>query len=326
MQTFIVYQEDGVYAGWPANHGAWQWGDELLVGFMRGQHKKVGMHNIVPPFQKVLSRSLDGGKTWTLEVPNVDFEGSYPRGVPFPTPSDEVILRFCGGYDHGGELCDSRGAVYWSSDRGHTWRGPAFVMPEIRSAQPIHCTTRTCVLGDLMFLSTANTEHWGSDCTFCCRVENGHLSSPSLVLGDEYRAVMPAVAKVGGRIVAAIRRRGPPRVGCWIDSVFSDDEGETWSDPVHVADTGESNGNPPALIERDGTLYCAYANRSDKILWVSKSIDAGLTWGQHAILNSGSCSDVGYPRLFKRTDGTLVCVYYWSAEGEPQHILATHFD
>ncbi len=28
----IVYKEDGRYGGWPANHGSWNWGDEIVVG------------------------------------------------------------------------------------------------------------------------------------------------------------------------------------------------------------------------------------------------------------------------------------------------------
>jgi hypothetical protein len=31
-----VYAEKGRFAGWPANHGAWSWGDEFLVAFSRG--------------------------------------------------------------------------------------------------------------------------------------------------------------------------------------------------------------------------------------------------------------------------------------------------
>lgn len=34
-----VYTELDIYAGWPANHGAWQWGNEFLVGFLRGKYR-----------------------------------------------------------------------------------------------------------------------------------------------------------------------------------------------------------------------------------------------------------------------------------------------
>ena len=37
LKHIVVYQEDGKFAGWPANNGAWIFeGDELLIGFTRG--------------------------------------------------------------------------------------------------------------------------------------------------------------------------------------------------------------------------------------------------------------------------------------------------
>ncbi len=32
-ENVIIYKEAGRYGGWPANHGLWQWGDEMVVGF-----------------------------------------------------------------------------------------------------------------------------------------------------------------------------------------------------------------------------------------------------------------------------------------------------
>ncbi|HEV1283665.1 MAG TPA: hypothetical protein VNU44_00065, partial [Bryobacteraceae bacterium] len=36
IQHIIVYKESKRFAGWPANHGIWIWGDEIVVGFERG--------------------------------------------------------------------------------------------------------------------------------------------------------------------------------------------------------------------------------------------------------------------------------------------------
>ena len=30
----VVFQEEGRFAGWPANHGIWSWDDEIVVGFV----------------------------------------------------------------------------------------------------------------------------------------------------------------------------------------------------------------------------------------------------------------------------------------------------
>jgi hypothetical protein len=42
-----VYDEPGRFAGWPANHGIWSWGNEILVGFTCGYHRVYpNRHNI----------------------------------------------------------------------------------------------------------------------------------------------------------------------------------------------------------------------------------------------------------------------------------------
>src|SRR5437660_148458 len=68
----IVYREDGRFAGWPANHGIWSWGDEVLVGFSRGSYKDRGPYHHIDhdrPEEHLLARSRDGGRTWAVETP-----------------------------------------------------------------------------------------------------------------------------------------------------------------------------------------------------------------------------------------------------------------
>ena len=38
-QNVVVYKAAGRYGGWPANHGIWSWGNEILVGFEAGYFK-----------------------------------------------------------------------------------------------------------------------------------------------------------------------------------------------------------------------------------------------------------------------------------------------
>lgn len=45
----VVFREEGMFAGWPSNHGAWQWGDEFLVGFMTDAVRKGGKSDIGYP-------------------------------------------------------------------------------------------------------------------------------------------------------------------------------------------------------------------------------------------------------------------------------------
>ena len=39
-----VYYEPGRYGGWPANHGIWSWGNQILVGFEIGYFKMIRTH------------------------------------------------------------------------------------------------------------------------------------------------------------------------------------------------------------------------------------------------------------------------------------------
>src|SRR5437870_2226358 len=68
-----VYHKPGRFGGWPANHGIWSWGDEILVGFSAGSYKDLGpeRHAIDrgKPEAHLLARSRDGGRTWTIEDP-----------------------------------------------------------------------------------------------------------------------------------------------------------------------------------------------------------------------------------------------------------------
>src|SRR5262249_48865994 len=70
VEHMKVYHQKGRFGGWPANHGIWAWGDEILVGFSAGYHKDLGpaRPNIDRdrPEEHLLARSKDGGKTWSL--------------------------------------------------------------------------------------------------------------------------------------------------------------------------------------------------------------------------------------------------------------------
>ena len=312
MRHVTVYREADVYAGWPANHGAWQWGDEFLVGFMRGRYERGYMHNIHEPFEKVLARSLDGGETWNVENPGVNFEAAWTEAPP-SFDLEKSIIRVCGRYDHGGEYCAEGGGFYVSHDRGKFWHGGyGFAGLEQIFGSPNHCTSRTRVLGNLVFLSAAKQNHWGSDWIFVARHDGERFHAGAVICDDGVRAVMPAVERLGDRIIVVARRRGPPRQWGWVDAFVSDDGGESWRFTSQVGVTGQDNGNPPALIASSGKLFCAYANRTEKTVDVSVSDDAGETWTGFAVLRKGDNSDVGYPQLFKRADGQLACVYYWS--------------
>src|SRR6478735_11346601 len=73
IENVVVYSQPGRFGGWPANHGLWAWGDEILVGFSAGYFKDNGpsRHAIDHdrPEEHLLARSRDGGQTWKIENP-----------------------------------------------------------------------------------------------------------------------------------------------------------------------------------------------------------------------------------------------------------------
>lgn len=334
MQHVTVYGQPGKFAGWPANHGHWQWGNEFLVGFLRGgylppdQDNGAG-HRIKRPYEKLLARSIDGGLTWAVETPNVDFLGTNPAEPPsFNLLDPNTIIRVCGTYDTGGEDCHVHGAFYLSEDKGHTWRGPYRFDP-LEPDPSEHNTSRTCVLGYRLFLSYAKRNRWGSDYIVEVAHDGFTFKPMDIVIKDTHRAVMPAVAYMPGRhrTVLVCRRKGHGEN--WID-VFGSDSGGSWNQLTAspIADTGWHNGNPPALAVVGGeTLLCAYGDRSRRTIEVIKSEDGGTIWVPHKTLRETTNLDLGYPRLFTREDGHLVCVYYIADnEQEPNRIEACIFD
>jgi hypothetical protein len=309
-----------LFFGWPANHGHWQWGDELLFGAAVGMRDTTikSMHKVSGILQKLLFRSSDGGESWTSTLPNVDFEGADPRHVyqslgEGEAEPDNSILRFCGFYDHGGEACDPRGAFYYSNDKGYTWAGPFLIEDvDLTHGGKRICTTRTCQLGDLVFLSHAHKGVFGSDRVVVA--QRGKYTpffeiSELPDYGDGGRQVMPAAAVLDDEIIVLCRRRLNKL--SWISAYVSDNHGVSWRTRTEiVAVTGDHNGNPPALLSHQGRLIAAYGNRSTGNMMIAVSdYTKGQTWRTHVIKLVG-CRDFGYPQLFARSDGAVVCVYY----------------
>ena len=48
VKNIVVYQEAGRFGGWPANHGIWSWGNEILVGFEAGFFKDKAQGLVSP--------------------------------------------------------------------------------------------------------------------------------------------------------------------------------------------------------------------------------------------------------------------------------------
>lgn len=344
-----VFYEQGRFGGWPANHGAWNWGDEILVGFSRGYYKDLGdeRHNIdrEKPEEHLLARSLDGGVTWTIEDPSkkgdlipvgralhgTELPGveipepkPCPGGINFKHPDFAMTVR----------MMDKDGGAsrfYYSYNRGHDWEGP-FLLPHFGTYGVSARTDYIVESKDRCTLFLTAAKSAGDEGRpFCARTEDGGKTWSFISwIGPEPEgyAIMPATVHYGGGYLTLIRRKDGDK--SWLASFRSEDDGKTWKEmPIAVEDTGE--GNPATLtLLRDGRILATYGVRRAPYRMCAKVTgDNGETWSREYVLrDDGGNRDMGYPRAIQRPDGMVVTMYYmWDKETGPErYIAATIFD
>ncbi len=350
-----VYAVAGRFGGWPANHGIWAWGDEIVVGYSAGYYKDhgPGIHAIdhhKPEYHR-LARSLDGGHSWTIEEPGrrgelVGTKGmrhgllppdehepepkACPGGIDFLHPNFAMTLR----------MADVDGGVsrfYVSYDRAHNWEGP-FILP-LCGQLGIAARTDYLVNGkhDCLVFVTASKRNGREGRPVCLRtVDGGKTWRFMSAIGPEPTgyAIMPSTVRLSPTdILTTIRRREedqkPGGGDAWIDAYVSRDDGQSWQYLNRPApDLGE--GNPPALLRlRDGRLCLIYGVRKVPFRMEARiSRDHGNSWsGPFLLQGDGASRDLGYPRAVERPDGKIVAVYYFhDATRVERTIQATIWD
>jgi len=342
--TIDIYKQPGRFAGWPANHGVWSWGNEIVVGFEAGylQVRKAGEHEHSIDYTRLaehlLARSLDGGETWKVEKPLglLAPPGTRVAGVPVE-PGGHPLADCPGGFDFSNpdfiitfrmadvDIGPSR--FYCSVDRGHNWQGP-FRVPTF-GQKGIAARTDYLINGrnDLTVFLTAAKSNGHEGRVLSARTHDGGRtwSFVSFVTpepqGQDY-AIMPSSVRLSSQAtLTAVRYRN------WIDLYRSDDYLKTWT---YVGRPAPETENPPSLVRlQDGRLALTYGRRSAPFgIRARLSSDEGKTWSQEIILrNDGGCWDLGYTRSVQRPDGKIVTIYYFndSADHERQ-IAATIWD
>ena len=343
VKHVAVYREAGRFGGWPANHGMWSWGDEILVGFSRGYYKDRGpFHHInkEKPEEFLLARSRDGGETWSVEQPQPPGaligtpgmrHGLMPPGATPEAPTD---LHEPIDFTHRDFAMTIRmentnagmSRYYFSYDRGHTWQGP-YRLPLF--GQPgVMGRTDMIVNGPhdcLVFLTASKTDSLEGR-PFCARTIDGGLTWKFVsFIGPEPTgyAIMPSSVRLSATdLLTTIRRLDKPK--SWIDAYASHDNGQTWSFlSAAEPDTGE--GNPPSLlILADGRLCLTTGIRNKPYRMQARmSSDQGKTWTEPFVLrDDGGAADVGYPRSIIRPDGNIVSVYYYNDRSSPDRYIA----
>jgi BNR repeat-like domain len=341
-----VYAEPGRFGGWPANHGIWSWGNEILVGFSAGYFKDHGptLHNIDhdKPEEHLLARSLDGGETWAIEnpaasgalipepralhgvVPSGLHEKPWtdcPGGIDFTHPDLALTVRMT-------DIHSGPSRFYYSIDRGKKWLGP-YRLP-LFGQLGIAARTDYIVNGknDCMLFLTAAKENGREGRPLCVRTTDGGSSWRFVSwIADEPSgyAIMPSTIRLGPRELLTAIRYHDGKKG-WLDAYRSLDDGRSWKfDTRPAPDTGE--GNPASMIRlADGRVCLTYGYRAKSYgMRARLSADGGHTWGKEIVLrDDGGGRDLGYPRSVQRPDGKVVTVYYFHDQpGGDRYIAAT---
>jgi hypothetical protein len=339
-----VFAQPGRFGGWPANHGIWSWGDEILVGFSAGYHKDLGpeRHNIDrdKPEEHLLARSLDGGLTWSIENPaqhgalipagaalhgtespsrrEPDWQDC-PGGIDFTHPDFALTARMINNH-----MGPSR--FYYSLDRGQRWQGP-FRLPNV-GTPGLSARTDYLVLGKhhcMLFVTAAKTNQKEGRPGCVETTDGGKTWQFRSWIGQEPAgySIMPSTIRLNEtEFLSAIRCRLEKK--SWIEVHRTCDAGRNWNlDSIPVPDLGE--GNPASMVRlHDGRVCLTYGYRAAPFgIRAILSHDGGKTWGREFYLRSdGGGRDVGYPRTVQRLDGKLVTIYYFHDRPASERYIA----
>jgi len=341
----IVYAGEEKFAAWPANNGAWSWGDnEILTGLTIGDLVLREGHNIANP-KSFLSRSTDGGLTWKLESPaNYVKDSLNPteltKKLNFSHP-DFALRVSCAGY-HGNATPE--GSFFYSYNRGKTWNGPYLFgkLNDEEELKGMELNARTDYIVEgkdectVMMAARITGDSEESIRPFCARTTDGGLSFQFVgwinpeEKGD--RALMPATVRItDNKLVTTIRIINREKEAFRVEGHESVDNGKNWKKLGKVSDNGPWGGNPPAMVKLDdGRLCCVYGHRGKCQIIARYSSDQGKSWSDEHVLRDNyyrdqfDDRDLGYPRLLKLPDGKLIAIYYWANKETPNsHIAAT---
>lgn len=346
IEHIKVYDQEGRFAGWPANNGIWNWGDEILVGFVEAKFEdSEGFHTYNrESARNKYARSLDGGQTWSIE-------DGYQRGqtgraydhnlTEEQAESPRVLKQAIPDFTGPGfvitfmrdDYHDGPSKFYYSMNRGKEWHG-AFTFPNLNTPG-VATRTDYFVAGqqELHAFMNVAKENEREGRVVHVQTDDGGLNWKLVSwLGDEPEGfeIMPSTVQLDElELYTVVRARDLNPDRNYLKAYRSLDAGKTWrkeNDPVY--DTGH-NGAPPSLVKmEDGRLAVAYAYRSQygSRICLRFSSDDGQTWSQEIPVRSGDGAngDVGYPQMIQREDGKLVIVYYWNhaLEGDPYRYIA----
>jgi hypothetical protein len=252
----------------------------------------------------------------------------YEGGIDFTDPNFGMLIART---EYGG------GSVAWfylTDDRAETWQGP-FSLPMFDQTG-LEPRTDYIINGPqdaMLFFSVATEKGEEGKGVMMARTTDGGKSfqfGSWVAVSETDELIMPASTRVDeNTIIVAIRcsvRDGEfEKVPTWIDLYESTDNGATFHYLTRPVPNAGSGGNPPAMLKmQDGRICLVYGYRAAPFgMRALFSEDGGKSWGETIYLrNDGTASDLGYPRLVQRPDGTLVTTYYFNDHPDTERFIA----
>ncbi|MDZ7637214.1 MAG: sialidase family protein [Bryobacterales bacterium] len=217
----LVYGEEGRFGGWPANHGIWNWGDEIVCGFSASYFIKTDperhQRDRTRPDEPYLARSMDGGETWVIERPAslIPPEQGGAKPVTLAEPMDFTAPGFAFTL-RGQNAHDTPSRFWYSTDRARTWQGP-FEFPMF-GRKGIDGRTDYQVYGkhEALVFATAAKENGREGRPFCARTVDGGLTwKLQGWIGPEPQgfSIMPSTVMLpNGRLLCAVRVKRDERI------------------------------------------------------------------------------------------------------------------
>jgi hypothetical protein len=284
----------------------------------------------------VYKRSADGGLTWSDRLP---VPGSWATSKEVPTlfqarkPDGETrLMVFSGLYPIRRAISDDQGAT-WSELEPIGDFGGIVAMASVHQQQSgdllafFHDDGRflrdSGEAGSFHVYATRSTDvgmTW-SDPWIVTEHADADLCEPGLVSSAD-----------GSRLALLLRENSRTHESF---IVFSDDDGETWSDPREVprALTGDRH---TAKYAPDGRLVVTYRDmaagsptRGDWVAWIGTwrdLEDGGAGSYRVRLMDNSDPWDAAYPGLELLEDGTFVATTYghWTS-GEAPYVVSVRF-
>lgn len=347
MEHRELYHDPAVYSAWPAIARAGN-GDLVLTFNRTEQHMS-------PDAAVTVMRSPDDGRTWTAPVNAVDTVLDDREGGLTMAPNGELLLHVRSvfwkpeTYDALGPeayprpmlerwmkevvqpeylaAADLDGShLYSSTDHGQTWEHIGWGPDSIHGGVTLQ--DGSIMIGAYRELRDAIKVYHATD----SRAEWRHIhtqesANPSLRFGEPHIAQMPS-----GRIVIMMRATGRPyddrRLDLYLWQIYSDDNGQTWSEAIPTPMLGFP---PHLLVLSDGRLLCTYGRRTAPFGQRAMISEDGITWNpatEIILRDDAPNHDLGYPVSIETSPGEILTFYYqkpdWNPDNKHDHTTAIY--